>query len=154
MRCKSTYHCILGMHSSNLHTLPLARKAIFDPMLLQSAPHPHEVTYRLLSWFRASVPSLLATAFSSSSYLPSSLACHYEGYCSCIPNRRECESVPVKMGFVYIAAGMAENQSEDNMVMRLTSGRKTWPMSDKVSAMKVEWWSTSSIANSLQIMSA
>jgi hypothetical protein len=62
--------------------------------------------------------------------------------------------VPVKMGFVYIAAGMAENQSEDNMVMRLTSGRKTWPMSDKVSAMKVEWWSTSSIANSLQIMSA
>jgi hypothetical protein len=46
--------------------------------------------------------------------------------------------VPVKMGFVYIAAGMAENQSEDNMVMRLTSGRKTWPMSDKVSAMKIE----------------
>jgi hypothetical protein len=69
-----------------------------------------------------------------SSYPPSSLAYRCEDYRSYTPSHVGCVFAPLRTCFVYIDAGMAGHQAEDNMVMRRISGSKTLLVCSRFSA--------------------
>jgi hypothetical protein len=95
------------------------------PRILKHLP---PVVLRAFSLF------LLATASSLSSYPPSSLAYRCEDYRSYTPSHVRCVFAPLRTCFVYIGAGMAGHQAEDNMVMRWISGSKTLLVRSRFSA--------------------